>query len=631
MADFLLNLVTQKDGEAASAVLRRNILLSLLLVALVAVAYLPVVHNDFIGLDDHDYIISNAHVHEGLNAQNVRWAFTTFDAANYHPLTWLSHALDCQLFGLNPVGHHATSVLLHAINAVLLFLLLQSATGSRWRSLFVAALFAVHPLNVESVAWASERKNVLSMMFLLLATWVYVRYARRPRLSLYGLVALLFAVGLLCKPQIITLPFLLLLLDVWPLRRVDGLGLQDRGTSECPRFTPGKIVLEKVPLLVLSAASAVITMKAQQAGRAVQSLALYSPLLRVETAADSYVRYLGKTFWPVHLAGYYPHPEGLYPLWQVLGACALLALITVAVLMAKSRRYLAVGWLWFLGTLVPMIGLVQVGRQSIADRYMYLSGIGVLVAVVWLVAEAVQPLLCRIGNGRARVAAVAIPVLVVLCLCCAFTYRQVGYWHDTETFWTHDLALEGSNYVANDALGNYLVEAGRLNEAVTLYRTSLSSYPYDLNARLGMGVVESRQGDQHGAMLAYSYVIQLTANSALRAEAFSDLGSAYRQLGDLEQARQCYEAALELDPKLANAFFGLAVIAHKQGKLDVAVRQYGRALFIQPGYAGFLLLARALEEQGNIAEARAIREGIAKRGTDLPAAQREADRLWAGK
>src|ERR1035438_9079897 len=368
---------------------KHTLLFSLVLFAAVLASYSPITHNGFLNYDDDTYLTSNLHVRAGLTWPTVKWAFTTYDAANYHPLTWLSHALDCQLFGLNPAAHHEVNVLLHAANAMLLFLLLQAATGFTWRSLFVAALFALHPVNVESVAWAAERKNVLSMFFFLLALHAYVWYTRRPALRRYMLIAFLFVLALLSKPQVITFPFLLLLLDYWPLGRFGAALLHGapESTRTLPKLSSGWLVLEKIPLLLLSAASAIVTMKAQRAGGAIQTLSQYSPLLRLETAVIAYVRYLGKAFWPSNLVALYPHPTKFYPAWQVGAAVLLLILITVTSLRARGHRYLAVGWLWFLGSLVPMLGLVQVGAQAIADRYAYIPFIGLFVMCTWLVAD----------------------------------------------------------------------------------------------------------------------------------------------------------------------------------------------------------------------------------------------------
>ncbi len=326
---------------------QRTLLLCLLLTAVVLVFYNPVIHNGFLNFDDDGYITKNPQVKAGLTWATVKWAFTTYHQANWAPLSWLSHALDCELFGLNPAGHHYVSVLLHAANAVLLFLLLQSVTGFRWRSLMVAALFALHPVNVESVAWAAERKNVLSMMFFLLALHAYVWYTRKPAVLRYVAVFFLFALGLLSKSQVITFPFLLWLWDYWPLLRIFPPAAADTRTQQgtAPRRWSGGLVLEKVPLLLLSAASASITMKAEAAGGAIRGATRYSLLLRLETAVVSYARYLGKALWPSQLVALYPHPTTLYPAWQVAAAALLLLLVTALVLRARSRRYLAVGWL----------------------------------------------------------------------------------------------------------------------------------------------------------------------------------------------------------------------------------------------------------------------------------------------
>src|SRR5208282_2329987 len=357
---------------------RHLTLFCLLLALVVLVSYNPVTHNGFLNYDDDLYITDNPHVRAGLTWETVKWAFATYDEANWAPLSWLSHALDCELFGVNPADHHYVSVLMHAANAALLFLLLQGVTGFRWRSLMAAALFALHPINVESVAWAAERKNVLSMLFFLLALHAYVWYTRKPALLRYGVMVLLLALGFMSKSQVISFPFLLLLLDYWPLRRIGAAGaagpaLQGEGV---PRQSSAWLMLEKVPLLLLSAASAVVTMKAQKAGGAVQSFSQYSLPLRLETAVISYVRYLGKAFWPSNLVALYPHPTQLYPVWQVVAAVVLLLAISAWVLRARDRRYLAVGWFWFLGSMVPMIGLVQVGAQAMADRYAYIPFIG---------------------------------------------------------------------------------------------------------------------------------------------------------------------------------------------------------------------------------------------------------------
>jgi len=616
---------------------KRTLLFSLLLFAAVLAVYSPVTQNGFLNYDDDTYITLNPQVRAGLTPWTVKWAFTTFYDANYHPLTWLSHALDCQLFGLDPSAHHEGNVLLHAANAVLLSWFLQSVTGFRWRSLFVAALFALHPINVESVAWAAERKNVLSMLFFLLALCAYVWYTRRPGLRRYALIAFLFALGLLSKPQVITFPFLLLLLDYWPLRRV-GLAPRENALTEralpedavpetsgaMAAATPPRsiawLIAEKIPLLALSAASAVVTMKAQRAGGAVQTLSLYSPLLRLETAAIAYVRYLGKAFWPTNLVVLYPHPTRLYPAWQVGAAALLLAVITMAVLRARDRRYLAVGWFWFLGSLVPMIGLVQVGAQAIADRYAYIPFIGLFLMLTWLVCDWAE-------TRHVRAAWLAIPAVAIVLVLGGLTYVQVGYWHDIASFWTRTLELTEDNYIAHDTLAEYLTDQGRTEEAAAQFRAALAIRPDDLPANLGLGTYDHAHGRLESAIGRYWIVALHAADPGLRAAAYGDLGSAYRQLGDFAKAKQCFQTSLELVPTRSMAMIGLGLIAHKNGDLPEAVRQYTHAMAVEPTDVGYLLMADALQQEGKSDEANAIRARVARLSQNVTEAQKEAQSL----
>ncbi len=605
----------------------RTLLLCLLLTVAVLVSYSPVIHNGFLNHDDYAYITQNPHVRAGLTWTTVKWAFTTFDQANWHPLTWLSHALDCQLFGLNPAGPHYENVLLHAVNAVLLFLLLQRATGLRWRSLMVAALFALHPINVESVAWAAERKNVLSMLFFLLALHAYVWYTRKPALLRYGVMVLLLALGFMSKSQVISFPFLLLLLDYWPLRRIGAAGaagpaLQGEGV---PRQSSAWLMLEKVPLLLLSAASAVVTMKAQKAGGAVQSFSQYSLPLRLETAVISYVRYLGKAFWPSNLVALYPHPTQLYPVWQVVAAVVLLLAISAWVLRARDRRYLAVGWFWFLGSMVPMLGLVQVGAQAMADRYAYIPFIGLFLMVTWLVADWAR-------SWRISAAWLAIPAVSYLLVLGTLTYHQVGYWHDTESFWLRTLALTENNWFAHDTLAGFLSNQGRDEEAFAHYRAALAIWPDDLPANLNIGGYEQSHGNMAAAIERYRIVALRAGDVNLRAAAYGNLGSVYRLMGDLIKAKQCFEMALRLTPDhpMPMAMIGLGLIAEKSGDLAEAVRQYSDAMRVQPTDVGFLLLAHALRQQGHGDEANTISERVARFSPNLPDAQKEVESLLTG-
>src|SRR6266403_3657741 len=603
------------------------LLLCLILIAVVLVFYSPVTHNGFLNYDDDQYITNNPHVRAGLTWQTVKWAFISYDQANWHPLTWISHAFDCELFGLNPAGHHYVSVLLHAANAVLLFLLLQNATGFRWRSFMVAALFALHPVNVESVAWAAERKNVLSTLFFLLALRAYVWYARRPELRRYTLVACCFALGLLCKPQVITFPFLLCLLDYWPLCRIGPSAVAGPAAQgNVPKFGSGWLVLEKLPLLLLSAASAVVTMKAQKAGGAVQSLFQYSLLLRLETAVISYVGYLGKAFWPSKLAALYPHPTRLYPAWQVAAAVIVLILATALALRGRGQKYLAVGWFWFLGSFLPMIGLVQVGAQAMADRYAYIPFVGLFLMVTWMAAD-----WAKAHQLSARW--LAIPAVSCLLVLGALTYRQVGYWHDIPSFWLRTLALTQNNYVAHDTLGEFLASQGRTEEAAAHFRAALAIRPDDLPANLNLGTYEHSRGNLPEAIDRYQMVALHAADVGLRATAYGNLGSAYRQMGESMKAKQCYEISLQLAPDrpMAMAIIGLGLIAQKNGDLPEAIRQYSRAMAVQSTDVGYLLLAQALQQQGRSDEAKAIFERVARFSPNLAEAQKTADALLSGK
>ena len=621
----------EPSGVSASSKLfqspaKRTPLLCLLLSVVVLVFYSPVTHNGFINYDDDGYITANPHVRSGLTWATVKWAFTTYDQGNWHPLTWLSHALDCALFGLNPAGPHDMNVLLHAANAVLLFLLLQSATGFRWRSLMVAAVFALHPMNVESVAWAAERKNVLSMLFFLLALHAYVWYTRRPGLRRYAAVAFFFALALLSKPQVIALPFLLLLWDYWPLGRIGAPGVPGPTApgEKVPRLSSGWLVLEKAPLLLLSAVSAVVTMKAQRAGLAVQTFSRYSLLLRLETAVVSYVRYLGKALWPSQLVALYPHPTELYPAWQAGAAVVLLLLITALVLRARDRRYLAVGWFWFLGSLVPVIGLVQVGFQAMADRYAYIPFIGLFLTITWLAADWAQ---------ARQVSARWLAVASVCCLLAlgTLTYRQVGYWHDSSSFWLRTLALTRDNYVAQNNLGEFLLNQGRTEEAAAHFRSALDIRPDGLTANLNLGAYEDRRGNLPAAIERYQMVARHAADLGMRATAYSSLGFAYRGMGQATKAKQCFETALQLEPDGARAMTGLGLIAQENGDMTEAIRQYSRAAAVQPTDVGYLLLAQALRQEGRLDEATAISERVARFSPNLAEAQKTVESFLSGK
>jgi tetratricopeptide (TPR) repeat protein len=613
------------------------VLLCLVLAVAVLISYNPIKHNGFVNWDDDIYITNNIQVRSGLTLATVKWAFTTYSFANWAPLSWLSHALDCQLFGLNAEGHHYVSVLIHAANAVVLFLLLQYATGFRWRSLMVAALFALHPVNVESVAWAAERKNVLSMLFFLLALYAYVWYTRKPGLLRYAPVFFLFAMGLLSKSQVITFPFVLWLWDYWPLQRIfpstTTTSAVERRTSSPVRHS-AILVLEKLPLFALCAASAIITTRAEAAGGAIKSLSQYGLLLRLETAVVSYVRYLGNALWPSKLAALYPHPTKLYPAWQVIAALLVLLLITALVLYQKNRRYLAVGWFWFLGTMVPMIGLVQVGFQAMADRFAYIPYIGLFILTTWLISDWAEDWVDYRAKDWAkahRLSArmIAIPTVLYLLLLGTLTYRQVSYWHDIESFWRRTVAVTKDNYVAEVNLGEFLYSHGRADEAAVHFRSALAIFPEGPSANLNLGAYEDSRGNISAAIEQYEKVTR-ASDAGLRATAYSSLGFVYRRMGQTAMAKQCFETASQVAPERARALVGLGLLAQDRGDLAEAVRLYSLALTRQRSDVELLLLAQGLLREGRTSEARSVYEEAA-RSESLQDAEKETRALLTGK
>jgi protein O-mannosyl-transferase len=598
----------EKSAGLSLSPQRQTLILGLLLVTATLALYNPASHHPFVNYDDDRYVGDNAQVKAGLHWETVGWAFTTYDEANWHPLTWLSHALDCQLFGLNPAGHHYTNVLLHAMNVLLLFAVLQRATGMVWRSLMVAALFALHPINVESVAWIAERKNLLSMLFFLLTLGAYRWYAIQPRIGAYFLVALLFACGLMSKPQVVTLPFVLLLWDYWPLGRTPSAKPHTLPPTPIPIKTWAWLSVEKVPLFALSAASAFITLRAQTAGHAVSTLVKYPAALRVENAIVSYARYVQKAFWPVALAPVYPHPAGNLNSWQVLVSLFFLLTATSLAVALRQRRYFLVGWLWFLGTLVPMIGLVQVGSQAMADRYGYLTLLGLFLLVCWGAAD----LAAQWRLPSAALAGASTLLLIALALAA---HSQLGYWSDNVTLWTHTLQVTRNNFIAEDSLGNALLMEGRREEAEPHFQTAAAIYPADPVSSLNIASYELQHDHLQAAVSGYNKTIALAQDARVKAVAFTSLGSIYSRLKDFPRARESFEAAVILRPRTIRAWMGLGLVAEKSNDFDTAVRAFSKACAVQPSDVVYLLLAHSLEQSGHQEQALAATEE-AKRLTD---------------
>ena len=554
----------------------------LLLAVTTLAVYSPVIAHPFINYDDRDYVTENQHVQAGLSAQTIAWAFTSTDQANWHPLTWFSHAFDCEVYGLNPHGHHLTSVLIHTANVLLLFLLLQWATGATGASAMVAALFALHPFNVESVAWIAERKNLLSTFFFLLALAAYGWYARRPSVRRYAAVASLFILGLGAKPMVITLPFVLLLLDYWPLARIKGWCTVS-STFPAPQFPRTRLLLEKVPLLALSAASAAITVFAQRSGNAFESLGHIPLHLRLENAIYAYAKYVVKIFWPVNMALVYPHPLNKLSFFQVGLSAIFLMVVSLLVWQSRKQRpYAITGWLWFLGTLVPVIGLVQVGPQGMADRYAYIPTIGIFVLLVWSFND---------WASATGVSAWLKPIaVIVLAFLAVLTVRQIGYWRSSEEIWTHTLQVTEDNFIADDMLGSVLVQERR-PEALQYFEAAARIAPWDPDSHQAVGAALQDRGDLVGAIREYQVVLH-ARDPKILAYTYANLGVIYRELGNNAAARLSSEQALRADP----------------GVVHQMIQQLSGMVQSHPAAPGYLRLGLLLEGAGQLQDAKSAFE-----------------------
>ena len=587
--------------------------------ALITLAiYSPVLTHGFLIYDDQQYVTTNPQVRAGLRWHGIVWAFTTFYASNWHPLTWISHMLDCQLYGLNPLGHHLTNLLLHTANTALLFLFLNRATGALWRSALVAGLFAWHPLHVESVAWIAERKDVLSAFFFLLTIGAYVRYAeksvisdqwsvvwKKGRAAWYCGALAFFALGLLSKPMLVTVPFVLLLLDYWPLMR------GARAEARMVKLI-GALLLEKVPFFVLAGLVCVLTVLAQGRAYSIVSNAALPLSTRMGHAAISYAHYVGATFGPRRLAAYYPY-ESKEPVSEIMLACGFLVLITVmAVWFAKRRPYLLVGWLWFLGMLVPVIGLVQVGDQAWADRYTYLPLIGIFMAVVW---EGAQLLDEKIANPKARGRFAAVASAAVALPLLGMTWHQVGYWKSSRSLFEHAAAVTENNAKAITLLGSLLAEEGKLDEARSYYARALAYDSRNPQAHYSLGKLLEREGKLNEAITEYEHALWF---KPLREETHIRIGMLLAKQNRSSEAAAQYQAALDFNPQSAAALNNLARLLHTEGRSDEAIEKYSSALKIDPGLAeahnnlGVLLL-----QKGKISEGVAqLREALRLKRSD---------------
>jgi tetratricopeptide (TPR) repeat protein len=572
---------------------RLEFVVCLVLILTTLLVYGQVRNHGFLNFDDNVYVSENPQVRAGLTKKGVIWAFTTFHTANWHPLTWLSHMIDTQLFGLNAGLHHLTNLLFHIANTILLFFFLRWVTGSLWGSAFVAALFALHPLHVESVPWVAERKDLLSTFFWLLSMLAYVHYARRPSARRYGIVLLFFTFGLLAKPMLVTLPFVLLLLDYWPLGRLQ-MGQTIRSAHlKVQKSSVSGLVREKIPLFALVTVSCYVTFFAQQHGGAVKSFGALPLDIRIANALVSYMRYIGKMIWPHELAVYYPY-FGIQPAWHVVGAGLFLVGLSV-LLISTVRRYpyLAVGWLWYLGTLVPVIGLIQVGGQSMADRYTYIPLIGLFILIAWGGAGLLERWLSR------RVLALSAGVVLLGILTCS--WLQVRHWKDSITLFTHAIGVTVNNALAHNSLGSALAWEGRLEEAESHYREALRIMPNQAIAHYNLGVTLATKGRYEEAIAHYKEALRIKPDYA---DAHNNLGVALKSQWKFEEAESQFYEALRIEPDYALAHYNLGIVLVSQGRYEEAIGHYLEALWIDPDDAkAHYNLGNALMHQGRLEEA----------------------------
>ena len=552
----------------------------LLLVIATVIAYAPIRHNDFTSYDDDDYITNNPNVQVGLTRQSVIWAFTTSHEANWHPITWLSHMLDCQLFGLEPLGHHLTNLFFHIANTLLVLCVLKKMTGAIWPSAFVAAAFALHPLHVESVAWASERKDVLSTFFWMLTMAAYVRYTQQRTIIKYLPIVLFFALGLMAKPMLVTLPFVLLLLDYWPLARWPQPQLPNASTrkpskkTRAPRPVIYRLLWEKAPLFVLSAASCVVTFFVQRSGGAVVKIDLMPFDIRITNALASYVTYLAKMIYPASLAPLYPLKY--LPTWQPIISFFILVVISAIVIYwARRRPYLIVGWLWYLGTLVPVIGLLQVGVQAYADRYTYLPLLGIFIMIAWFAAELT-------AKWRRRKLAIGISISAVLMITAALlicTQNQVRKWRDNCTLYKHTLAVTENNGIMHYNYGCALLnDKEDFETAIEHFKKTLQIRPTKVSALNNWGVALQRLGKEQEAIEKWNQSIQIDPDNP---NTNYHLGMALKRQQKYEDAAGHFEKSLQLKP-VWYVHSSLGDIYFQMGKIDLAIDQWTRAINLNP-------------------------------------------------
>ncbi len=571
------------DAHSQANTARRHLLACALLVVLTAAVFGQALTFDFVGYDDPETVTDNPHIRDGITFESLRWALTSFQYfANWFPVTWFSHMLDIELFGMNPAGHHATSLLLHALNVLLLYGVLFAMTRAFGCSLVVAALFAVHPLHVETAVWISERKGVLSTTFWLLAMAAYLRYVHAPSAARYALVAMLLVLGLVSKPMLVTLPFVFVLLDYWPLKRIT-----------C-RTTARRYLVEKIPLFVCVAILSAVFVGTQQRGGALKSVDQYPPIVRAENALASYLDYLEKTFWPVDLTMLYPHPGADLPAAKwIVATIILVVLSAIALWQVRRRPYVFVGWFWFVGTLVPASQIVQVGGHAMADRYVYVPHIGLFIALVWSIAEFARE------RSVPRSVLATISAVIVLA-AAALSVRQAQYWRDGLTLYTHAVAVTDNNHIVHNNLGRTLVDLGRVDEAIAHYKEALRIEPDELRARINYGNALAAQRRWTEAAEQFVRAVEIDPDYA---PARTNFGNVLMQLARFDDALVQFQSAVALEPKSAEIRNSLGACYFQMARYDEAIDAFSEALELNPNYA---------KAARNLAAARA------KLGTSTP-------------
>jgi Flp pilus assembly protein TadD len=557
---------------------RKDVLAVLFLAALILVLYAKTRHFEFIAFDDNMYVSENATVQEGMTIHGLAWAFSMDVGENlhWHPMTWISHMLDCEFFGLNPGWHHFINVFIHLLNTLILFIVLRISTKTFWPCFFVVALFGLHPINVDSVAWIAERKNVLSTFFWMLTLLLYINYCAAPRVYRYGLVAIAFMLGLMTKPMLVTMPLVLLLIDIWPLQRfsLSRDVANRRGDRQFAVKRPLALLLEKVPLIAISIVAMAIFFKAVAIDHSGDGVGLK---LRMANALVSYVNYLGKAFWPADLSIHYPFPKSMFPVWQLIAAGMLLLGLSGLVLwQAKKRPYLLTGWFWYLGTLVPVLGLVRTGLwPAMADRFAYVPLIGIYVAVVWTAWE------IR-GDRVWRAVSLLVLASIVLGALSVATWRQTMHWRNSNTIFEQALAVTEKNDRIHLHLGGVLVEQGRLEEAIEHFSTAIAISPEDHFVHTSFGIVMSKMGKSDKAVWYLRKALDLKSGYT---EAQIALAKVFADIGKINESVHYYSEALHTKPDNAEAHIGMGTIRAEQGNLTEAISHFVEAVKIEPNNA----------------------------------------------